>query len=495
MSPESPLPPWTVLSADPRLRTHCGYRYLMGGGPLRIISLTEHGGRTVRDWFAGVPIGADRRYQNLALRLIEAGMAHIDYDVSNAARFGPDSSAVDGGSPDLEPAISVVIPVRDDHDGVRETLRCLRAANRRRPVAEVVVVDDGSSRPIDVSFPLEIDRPEVVVLRNDRPRGPAAARNQGTAITSFPTVVFIDAGVTFDPARFDRLLRWWPDPVVAVAPRVRSRRGAGVIAHYERRHSPLDMGPISSLVGPGRPVTYVPSTFLVVRRRALAGVGGFDEDLRFGEDVDLVWRLSELGWVQYRGDVVVAHPPRPTLGRLVHQRFQYGSSAAPLARRHGGALAPFRLQWSAIGAVLTLAGRPLAATAAVASTALRLRPTLSPLPDPGVTAAVMAGRAWWHQLNGLVSALARPWWPILGLGLLWPPTRRRSATVVAAAVARHLVGRDDASPSPIVDVTLATLDDLAYGAGVWVGAARTGTIAPLLPDHPPIVDRGIATER
>ena len=32
-----------------------------------------------------------------------------------------------------------------------------------------------------------------------------------------------------------------------------------------------------------------------MRRAALEQLGGFAEDLRFGEDVDLVWRLVEAG--------------------------------------------------------------------------------------------------------------------------------------------------------------------------------------------------------
>jgi mycofactocin system glycosyltransferase len=421
-------------------------------------------------------------------------MAHLDYDASSPVDLEAGATGADNGADTAEPAISVVIPVRDDADGVRATLHCLRNAHGRRPLAKVVVVDDGSSPALEPSSLLGVGPPELVVLRNDRPRGPAAARNHGAAITFSPIVAFIDAGVTFDPTDFARLFRWWPDPVVAVAPRVRSRPDPGVVARYERARSPLDMGSTSSLVGSGRAVPYVPSAFLAVHQAALATAGGFDEGLRFGEDVDFVWRLSDLGWVQYRADVAVSHPPRPTVGRLMRQRFQYGSSAAALSRRHGAAVTPFHLQWSALGALLTLTGRPLAALAVTAATTLRLRARLSSLPDPGPMAAVMASRAWWHQLNGLASALARPWWPLLGLGMLWPPTRRRCTAMAMVAMARRLVDRTDTS-SPIIDLPLGVLDDLAYGAGVWAGAIGAGTAVPLLPGRPATGDRDGTTGR
>jgi len=86
-----------------------------------------------------------------------------------------------------------------------------------------------------------------------------------------------------------------------------------------RRRSPLDMGP-------NRIVPYVPSAALIVRTPVR-----FDETLRYGEDVDLIWRLLDQGHrVVYDPSVVVLHHEADVLRR----RFRYGTSAAPLAARH-----------------------------------------------------------------------------------------------------------------------------------------------------------------
>jgi hypothetical protein len=120
-------------------------------------------------------------------------------------------------------------------------------------------------------------------------------------------------------------------------------------------------------------VPYIPTTALVVRREAVDEVGVFDESLRYGEDVDLVWRLGSAGWtVRYDPSVLAHHTaPDSRLG-LLSRRYRYGTSIGPLARRHGAALsgpslagfiAPLRL-----GAIRS-AGVPTAAALRLTTTA------------------------------------------------------------------------------------------------------------------------------
>ena len=131
--------------------------------------------------------------------------------------------------------------------------------------------------------------------------------------------------------------------VAAVAPRVVSAPGDTILAAYEEAFSPLDLGGAPSLVAPGRRVSYVPTAALIVRVAAVDAVGGFDPALRYGEDVDLIWRLASAGHtVRYDPSVVVQHRPRSSWGAWFRPRRSYGSAAAPLARRPGDALATRR---------------------------------------------------------------------------------------------------------------------------------------------------------
>ena len=174
--------------------------------------------------------------------------------------------------------------------------------------------------------------------------GPAAARNTALPLLGREFVAFVDSDCRPDAAALARLRGHLDDPAVgAAAPRMASGR-----------RSPLDLGPHPAGVAPGAAVAYVPTACLVVR---LAALPRFDEQLRYGEDVDLVWRITDAGWqVRYDPSIEVAHDePVRLIERLV-RRFRYGTSAAPLSERHPDRLAHVVLApWPAAVVALLLA--------------------------------------------------------------------------------------------------------------------------------------------
>ncbi|MGW2997998.1 mycofactocin biosynthesis glycosyltransferase MftF, partial [Streptomyces sp. NPDC001193] len=222
----------------------------------------------------------------------------------------------------------------------------------------------------------------------------------------------------------------------------------------------------------------VPTAALVVRTRALEAHAGFDEEMRFGEDVDLVWRLAAGGEVRYVPDAVVHHAPRRTWHAWARQRFGYGTSAAPLSRRHGPAVAPVRMSpWSALSWAAVAAGRPLAGLAVAAGTAALLPRKLAPSGVPAGVSLSLALRGHAGAGGLLAEAAGRVWWPVLA-------AHPRGRVLLAAACARHLARWYRVRPDldPLRWTALCTADDLAYGAGVWWGALRGRTAGPLRPD-------------
>jgi hypothetical protein len=344
------------------------------------------------------------------------------------------------------------VPVRDRAE---ELDRCLAAltdapagASRDAAVAAApatgipaLVVDDGS-RDAD-AIAAVCARHGARLLRRSAPGGPAAARNHALAHVDSELVAFLDSDCVPPPGWVRALAGHFADPgVAAVAPRVLDPA--------------LDMGARPAGVEPGTRVSYVPSAALIVRRAALGG--GFDEALRYGEDVDLVWRLHDRGWrIRYDPRVVVAHGAprrraaairggRAPLGAparwgaairagraaldpaLLARRYRYGTSAAPLALRHRGRLPPFVLTPApAVVLALLAARRPRAAAAVLA-----------------VQTGLLARRL--HALR--VPVALAPYW-----------TLRALARTAAGIVRGHP----------------------AYRAGVIAGAIRHRTAAPLTP--------------
>ena len=75
---------------------------------------------------------------------------------------------------------------------------------------------------------------------------------------------------------------------------------------------------------------------------------------------------------------MVQHPIRPRWPAWLAQRYRYGTSAAPLARRHGPAVAPAVVSpWTAAAWTLAAAGQPALGAAAAAYSVAALAVRLS----------------------------------------------------------------------------------------------------------------------
>ncbi len=463
----APVNRGVVLDAGVRIlpsRAGGGQLVLVGGSPVRLVRLSAGASAVLeeRDW-------SSQTGRALAERLIDAGLAH-----PRPHPAGADVPAAE--------QVTVVVPVRDRPEGLRRLLAALE------PALRVVVVDDGSAVPVPAA-----------TVRHEQPLGPAAARNAGLEQVSTPFVAFLDSDCVPEPGWLAALLPHLADPRVAlVAPRIvvatGGRAGSALLA-YERARSPLDLGPREAAVTAGGRVSYVPSAAMLARRAALGS--GFVPHLRFGEDVDLGWRLSNAGWrVRYEPASRVGHAGRESLREWLRQRYGYGLSAAPLERAHPGQVAPLRMTAPAAAAwalALTLRPTGLAgATGVTAVAALRLARRL-PVRQPTRLAGrlVLTGTAAGGRQ--LLTALVRPWWPLALPGLL--AGRRGRLLLAGTLLARPLADRaswvlcdsDNCSrsserPPDLVRWTLLQLlDDLSYSTGVWVGCWRERQIGALLP--------------
>lgn len=456
------LPPDWRVALDPGSRRIDEGRVLVGGAPLRLLRLNEAGARVLDKLISGAPIGDGASEQALGRRLLDAGIAH-------PRPVGATRSTDD---------VTVIVPFNGASGELAPTL--VRIA----PVSQVIVVDDGSPDPtvadVAASRSARLERHAVN-------RGAAAARNTGWRLASTELVAFVDGGCHPDDGWLNALLPHFDDPqVAAVAPRITTAISPTLpptLASYEAARPSLDRGPVEATVRPRSRVPFVPTATLVVRVADLRDIGGFDEDMRVGEDVDLVWRLVASGrTVRYEPAATVAHISRPNTRAWLRQRFDYGRSTARLATRHGDAVRPLTVSgWTAGVWALIASGSVLPGVALAAGTTALLVPKLEHLQHPWREAARLAGMG--HLYGGLAvaDALRRPWWP-LALTAALTSRRLRFAVAVAATVPSLLEWkRERPALGPVRWTLLRLVDDVSYGTGVWAGCYRERSASALYP--------------
>jgi mycofactocin glycosyltransferase len=461
------LPDGFAVQVDRRVRTLGAGSALLGGSPTRLLRLAPSA-QTLLD--GGRLEVRDAVSAQLARTLLDATVAHP------RPAGGPSHRDV-----------TVVIPVRDNGFGIYRlvmSLRCIR----------VVVVDDGSAVPLTV-HDFDGARCDVEVIRHPRSKGPAAARNTGLAACNTDFVAFLDSDVVPRRGWLEALLGHFCDPAVALAaPRI---VGLGhsdqMVARYEAVRSSLDLGEREAPVVPYGPVSYVPSAAIICRRSALLEVGGFDETLHSGEDVDLCWRLIESGSrLRYEPIALVAHEHRTQIRDWLGRKAFYGSSAAPLSIRHPDKTAPVVISaWSLLVWLLMALGSVFGYLASLVFAGVTTRRMAKAMEntDAGMReVAVLALRGIGAAARQLAAAICRHYWPLALLAALISQ-RCRQAVLIAAVLdgvldwfTRNRAADGDGKPIGLLAyLVLKRLDDLAYGAGLWRGVVRERTLRPLKP--------------
>ncbi len=437
------------MAEDGSTQDYDGGTVLLGGSPLRLFRISSRARALVARWNLGTPVGPSRGAQMLARRLVSAG-AFFPRPVTSTC--GPED-------------VTVVVPVRDRPAQLDRLLDALDGL-------ACVVVDDASADAAAIGEIAERHGARFVRLASNA--GPSGARNAGMERVDSTLVAFVDSDCVPAPGWLGPLLGHFDDPLVAaVAPRIVPGEGGrtGALSRYEAIRSSLDRGPREGLVRQGSPIPFVPSAALLVRADVATGPELFDVALRGGEDVDLVWRLNKAGWeVRYVPASIVAHEGPTTLGSFLGRRAFYGTTAGPLARRHGDALAPVHVSgWSLAVWTLALDRRPVLALATLALSIAILANRLTGLVrDPVRVATRIAGAGTACSALPSLAGLARAWSPALVLGLAFRRTRKASAFALALpALGDWVSNRETLDPVRFCALHLA--GDLAYGTGVWVG--------------------------
>jgi len=229
-------------------------------------------------------------------------------------------------------------------------------------------------------------------------------------------------------------------------------------------------------------VSYLPATVLVCDVQLLRTVGGFDDSIRMGEDVDLVWRFVEKGITcRYVPSIECPHRTRQSMGKMLRQRYDYGTSAALLDQRHPRTASPLRAHaLLLLTATTVLMGYIYFAIILVVPTMAYFAVSLRSTSIPVRTRTQLAWKALTSTTRLLARAIMRAWWPLFFLASF--VSLRLGAMFTFSAFVPPIVGLMRHKPGhPVRYLVMRILEGMAYGTGVWVGALRARSLRCLLP--------------
>lgn len=231
------------------------------------------------------------------------------------------------------PKISVVIPVYNCERTIGGCLDGIIAQDY--PNFEVIVVDDGSTDQTAGICRTYADI-KMICVQNG---GPSRARNIGATMATGEILVFTDGDCLAEPGWLTELARGFAQPGTAgvggdqKSPEDETLFGRrvqgilkqlGVVTYYTQIVSVMVETP------------HNPSCNAAYLQRVFEEVGGFDEGLWPGEDVDLDIRIRRQGYTLiYNPAAVVRHYRPGTYGGFSRMMRRYGASAWQLFRRYG----------------------------------------------------------------------------------------------------------------------------------------------------------------
>jgi O-antigen biosynthesis protein len=261
-------------------------------------------GRTGAGRWIGLALAAARhpRFGGVALRELRAGFARPRArEDARAPAAGPGAAtAAEGALPALlrhQPALAVVLAVRDAAASVDAAINGVLA--QAGVDVELLVVDDGSTdaTPERLAGCLAGHGARLRLLRQE-PRGLAAARNAGIALTRSPLLLFLDVEDRLPAGYLARFLA-----AAAAAPAIevfhcgwREIDSSGRVLGEQSSPLALDDDPSRGLVARGAPRLGA----TMVRRAALTRAGQFDERLPERRDPGPWLRLAASG-AAFRG--------------------------------------------------------------------------------------------------------------------------------------------------------------------------------------------------
>lgn len=247
----------------------------------------------------------------------------------------PSADSYSAGESATLPAVSVVMPVRNEEKHLAESVAAVLGQEYPGGFELVLAVGPSKDRTEAIARELAAADSRVTVVPN--PSGQiASAMNAAVRTARHEILTRIDAHSMLPDGYLRTAVRalmetgaadvggWMAAEGItpfqrAVAWAMTSPFGVGAAAN----HTGGDAGPADTVY------------LGVYRRAAIEKVGGYDETMLIAEDWELNYRIRAAGGlIWFTPDLKVTYRPRATLGALAKQQFRYGRWRRVVARRY-----------------------------------------------------------------------------------------------------------------------------------------------------------------
>jgi biofilm PGA synthesis N-glycosyltransferase PgaC len=246
--------------------------------------------------------------------------------------------------------VSVMMAAYNEEQVIGRTLSSVLAS--RYPVAEVIVVNDGSSDHTAEKV-LEIARQDPrIILVDQQNTGKAGALNAGLDKVTNEVVVTLDADTILIPRTIGRLIRHFiadkSGRLGAVAGIVRvGNRGCNLLTRWQALEYVTQVGIERAAQDVMGAIAIVPGACAAWRKAAIQAAGGYT-NVTLAEDCDLSLSLHRAGWRVTQDDEAIAFTEVPeNVDTLLNQRIRWTFGTLQAIWKHQDLL--FRPRYGFLG--------------------------------------------------------------------------------------------------------------------------------------------------
>lgn len=202
--------------------------------------------------------------------------------------------------------LSIVIPAYNEEKYLPDTLDAITRSLANIPNVELIVVNNQST---DSTRDIALEHGATVVDETEHNIG--RVRNTGAAAANGEVLVFIDADTIVFPGVFENILEMMSDERCF---------GGGVAVDYQKPYRRFWFAMfVKTFTFFGALMKMRGGACVFCRRDIFQAIGGFDETIYVGEDIDFNWRLDKLALTRGGYTALVESPRVSTSSRRFNQ--------------------------------------------------------------------------------------------------------------------------------------------------------------------------------